>query len=252
MKMKQKKIIPCLDTLNGRVVKGTKFVDLKDTGDPVEFAKLYVEQGADELVLLDITATYEKRATMVEVVKRVAKEVSIPFAVGGGIRTIEEIENVLNAGADKVGINTAAVKDPSLIKQAAEKFGSKCIVVAIDAQKKDTAWEVYINGGRDPTGKSALDWALEVEKLGAGEILLTSIDKDGTKSGFDIELTRTIAEAVKIPVTASGGVGKLEDFYLALTEGKADAALAASVFHYKTFTVKQVKDFLKSKGVEVK
>jgi len=250
--MLAKRIIPCLDVKEGRVVKGVNFVNLRDAGDPVENAKIYNDEGADELVFLDITASYEKRKTMVEVVKRVAEKVFMPFTVGGGIATLEDIRNLLNAGCDKVSINTQAVKNPGFVKEAAEKFGSQCIVVAIDAKRKNDKCEVYINGGREPVGKDAVEWAKEVARLGAGEILLTSMDRDGTKDGYDIEITRKIAEAVTIPVIASGGCGTLEHFHEALTEGKADAALAASVFHFREFSVGDVKKFLKDKGVVVR
>lgn len=258
--MLAKRIIPCLDVKEGRVVKGINFVNLRDAGDPVENAKIYNDEGADELVFLDITASLEKRKTMVEVVKRVAEKVFMPFTVGGGIGSPEDIRNLLNAGCDKVSINTAAVKRPEFIKEAADKFGTQCIVVAIDAKKKPATegspekpeWEVYINGGRERTGLDAIEWATSVASLGAGEILLTSMDRDGTKDGYDIELTSKIAEAVNIPVIASGGCGSLEHFYEALTDGKADAALAASVFHFREFSIKQVKEYLKSKGVEVR
>ena len=256
--MLAKRIIPCLDVKEGRVVKGINFVHLRDAGDPVENAKIYNDEGADELVFLDITASLEKRKTMVEVVKRVAEKVFMPFTVGGGIGSLEDIRNLLNAGCDKVSINTAAVKRPQFIKEAADKFGTQCIVVAIDAKKKPATnpqkpeWEVYINGGRERTGLDAIEWATSVASLGAGEILLTSMDRDGTKDGYDIELTSKIAEAVNIPVIASGGCGSLGHFYEALTDGKADAALAASVFHFREFSIKEVKEYLKSKGVEVR
>ncbi len=250
--MLAKRIIPCLDVKEGRVVKGINFVNLRDAGDPVENAKIYNDEGADELVFLDITASLEKRKTMVEVVKRVAEKVFMPFTVGGGIGSLEDIRNLLNAGCDKVSINTAAVKRPEFIKEAADKFGTQCIVVAIDAKRDAKTWEVYINGGRERTGLDAIEWATKVASLGAGEILLTSMDRDGTKDGYDIEITSKIAEAVNIPVIASGGCGSLEHFYEALTDGKADAALAASVFHFREFSIKEVKEYLKSKGVEVR
>lgn len=251
--MSAKRIIPCLDVKEGRVVKGINFVKLRDVADPAENAKVYNDEGADELVFLDITATVEKRKTMVDVVKRVAEQVSIPFTVGGGIASLEDIEKLLAAGCDNVSINTQAVKKPEFIKQAADKFGSQRIIVAIDAKEtRDNKWEVYINGGNEATGLDAVEWAKKVASLGAGQILPTSIDRDGTKDGYDIELTRKIAEAIKIPVIASGGCGKLEHFYEALTTGKADAALAASVFHFREFSIKQVKEYLKSKGVEVR
>ena len=250
--MLAKRIIPCLDVKEGRVVKGINFVNLRDAGDPVENAKIYNDEGADELVFLDITASIEKRKTMIEVVKRVAEKVFMPFTVGGGIGSPEDIRNLLNAGCDKVSINTAAVKRPEFIKEAADKFGTQCIVVAIDAKRGAKTWEVYINGGRERTGLDAIEWATRVASLGAGEILLTSMDRDGTKDGYDIEITSKIAEAVNIPVIASGGCGSLEHFYEALTDGKADAALAASVFHFREFSIKEVKEYLKSKGVEVR
>ena len=231
--MLAKRIIPCLDVKEGRVVKGVNFVNLIDAGDPVENAKVYDEQGADELVFLDITASYEKRNIMINVVKRTAEEVFIPLTVGGGVRTVQDIRNLLNAGADKVSINTAAVKNPQLIYEGAKLFGSQCIVVAIDAKRKGNSWEVYIHGGRTPTGIDAIEWAKRVVDLGAGEILLTSMDRDGTKAGYDLELTRAISEAVSVPVIASGGAGTKEHFYEGLVEGKADAVLAASVFHFK-------------------
>lgn len=250
--MLAKRIIPCMDCDKGRVVKGTKFVNIRDAGDPVELAKKYDKQCADELVFLDITASHEKRGIMKELVKNVAKQVFIPFTVGGGIRTIDDMREILNAGADKVAINTAAIKNPALIKEGAEKFGSQCIVVAIDAKKSGKSWDVYINGGRTHTGIDAIKWAKKAEELGAGEILLTSMDKDGTKEGFDLKLTRKISEAVKIPVIASGGVGNKKHFADAFKKGKADAALAASVFHYGTYTIKQVKDYLKKQGIAVR
>ena len=252
--MLAKRIIPCLDVKEGRVVKGINFVNLVDAGDPVENAKIYNDEGADELVFLDITASYEKRQTMVEVVRRVAEKVFMPFTVGGGINSIEDISALLDAGCDKISINTKAVKDPDFIKEASSKFGSQCIVVAIDAKKNTETgkWEVFINGGRDRTELDAVEWAKKAASLGAGEILLTSMDKDGTKDGYDIELTNAIVEAVTIPVIASGGCGSLEHFLEALTKGKADAALAASVFHFKEFSIKEVKEYLKSKGVTVR
>lgn len=248
-----KKIIPCLDFNNGRVVKGVNFVDLKDAGDPVEIAAAYVAAGADELVFLDITATNEKRATVVDMVRRVAKKVTVPFAVGGGISTLDDIKTILEAGADKVGINSAAVKNPDFIKAAAGKFGSERIVVAIDAQERfdKSGYNVYINGGRLDTGIDAVSWAKKAEELGAGEILLTSIGRDGTKAGYDLELTKAVAENLRIPVIASGGAGNCEHFYEALTVGKANAALAASLFHFKELSIGEVKEYLKSKGVSV-
>lgn len=252
--MLAKRIIPCLDVKEGRVVKGVQFVNLREAGDPVELAGFYDQAGADELVFLDITASHEKRKTVIEVVSRTAQKVYIPLTVGGGIGTLEEIKDILGAGADKVSLNTAAFKNPSLISEGAEKFGTQCMVVAIDAKwnedKKD--WEVYLHGGRTNTGYSALEWAEEVERRGAGEILLTSMDRDGGKDGYDIPLTSAISERVRIPAIASGGAGKMEHFLEALTEGKADAALAASVFHYRQFTIKEVKEYLAENGVEVR
>jgi len=250
--MLAKRIIPCLDVKDGRVVKGVRFVQLRDAGDPVECAKAYEKQQADELVFLDITASYEKRNIMIDIVRRTAANVFMPFTVGGGIRNIIDIRNLLNAGAEKISINTAAVNSPKLIKEAANKFGSQCIVVAIDAKREDSSWEVFIHGGRTPTGKDAVKWAKQAEKLGAGEILLTSMDFDGTKDGYDIELTKTISEAVKIPVIASGGAGKPKHFKEVLTKGKADAALAASIFHYGEYSVGEIKNYLKRQGVNVR
>ena len=251
--MLAKRIIPCLDVKDGRVVKGVNFVDLRDAGDPVENARIYNDEGADELVFLDITASHEKRKTMVDVVRRVAEEVFMPFTVGGGISTNDDIRDLLNAGCDKVSMNTSAVKRPEFIKEASARFGTQCIVVAIDAKSRgEDAWEVYINGGRGATGIDAVRWAKRAEELGAGEILLTSMDRDGTKDGYNIALTRAISEAVNIPVIASGGCGTLEHFAEALTEGKADAALAASVFHFKEFTIGQVREYLRGRGVVVR
>lgn len=252
--MLTKRIIPCLDVHNGRVVKGVRFVDLVDAGDPVNCAAAYNKAGADELVFLDITASAESRDIMADVVARVAEQVFIPFTVGGGIRTVEDIRRILLAGADKVSINSAAIKNPQLVSEAAMRFGSQCVVVAIDARKRadSPGWDVYINGGRVNTGKDALEWALEAEKLGAGEILLTSMDRDGTREGYDIELTRTIADAVKIPVIASGGAGKKEHFRDAITEGHADAVLAASLFHFGELGIPELKSWLKSQGIEVR
>ncbi len=250
--MLAKRIIPCLDVKAGRVVKGTRFLNLRDAGDPVEIAAFYDKEGADEIVFLDITASAEERDIIIDVVANTAAEVFIPLTVGGGIRTIEDIRKLLKAGADKVSINTAAVKDPELINRASRRFGSQCIVVAIDAKRRDGGWEVYINGGRTPTGRDAIAWAREAETRGAGEILLTSMDCDGTQDGYDYELTRRVAETVSIPVIASGGAGKLEHFYEVLTRGKADAALAASVFHYRTFSISQVKSFLMKKNLSIR
>lgn len=250
--MLSKRIIPCLDIKDGRVVKGVKFLGLRDAGSPVEVAKVYDRQGADELVFLDITASFENRKTLIALVKDIAQNIFMPFTVGGGIGEIEDIRNILNAGAEKVSVNTQAVKFPELISSAAKKFGSQCIVVAIDAKKKDAGWQVYINGGRTPTGIDALVWAEKVARLGAGEILLTSMDYDGTRDGYDLELTRAVGEKVSIPVIASGGAGSLEDFYNVFTQGRADAALAASLFHYNEFSIKQVKAYLNSKEVPVR
>jgi len=251
--MLTKRIIPCLDVMNGRVVKGVHFVNLKDAGDPVETAAFYSKEGADELVFLDITATVEERKTTVKVVERTAEEVFIPFTVGGGISGIEDINVLLKSGADKVSINTAAVKNPLLIRDASERFGSQCIVVAIDAKRKaKRKWEVYIAGGRTPTGMDTIEWAKKVERMGAGEVLLTSMDTDGTKTGYDIELTHLVSESVNIPVIASGGAGKLEHFYEVLTEGKADASLAASILHYGEYRIKEVKDYLLERGLSIR
>ena len=250
--MLTKRIIPCLDIKNGRVVKGVNFVSLKDAGDPVENAKFYDKELADELVFLDITASHEKRNTTVELVRRVADSVFLPFTVGGGIRTIEDIRNLLNAGCDKVSINTAAVKDPLFVKRAASRFGSQCIVVAIDAKRSAKHWEVFINGGRTPTGIDVIKWARRMESYGAGEILLTSMDYDGTKCGYDIELTGKVSRALKIPLIASGGAGSPEHLYRALTKGCADAVLAASIFHYREYRVKEVKEYLKKRKVSVR
>ncbi len=250
--MLAKRIIPCLDVKDGRVVKGTQFVDLKDAGDPVENAKAYDEQGADEIAFLDITASHEKREILIDIVHRTAEAIFIPLTVGGGVRSLEDIRRLLKAGADKVSINTAAVKDPSFVKRASMRFGSQCIVIAIDAKRREQGWEVYTHGGRIPTGIDAVLWAKQMEKLGAGEILLTSMDRDGTKDGYDIELTRTISESVDIPVIASGGVGTLAHLYDGLALGKASAVLAASIFHYREYTIAQVKSYLKEKGVTVR
>lgn len=249
-----KRIIPCLDVNNGRVVKGTNFVNLRDAGDPVEVAALYDKAGADELVLLDITASSDRRETTVELVRRVAEKVFIPFTVGGGIRTVDDFKNLLREGADKISINSSAIDSPRLISDAADKFGSQCVVVAIDAKRRadGSGWNIYKMGGRVDTGIDALEWAVKADRLGAGEILLTSMDCDGVKQGYDIELTRTIAENVSIPVIASGGAGSKEHFYEALTEGKADAALAASLFHYKELEISDLKDYLAQRGVSVR
>lgn len=251
--MYTKRIIPCLDVKEGRVVKGTNFVSLRDAGDPVELACLYDKECADELVFLDITASNEKRNTMVDVASGCASQVFIPFTVGGGIRSTEDMRNMLKSGADKISLNTAAVKKPSLISDGAEKFGNQCVVLAVDAKRNgEDSWEVYINGGRTPTGLDCLAWIKKAVALGAGEILLTSMDADGTKNGYDIALTRAVSEAVSVPVIASGGAGELSHFYDVLTEGKADAVLAASVFHYGRFRIRQVKEYLLSRGVEVR
>lgn len=251
--MLTKRIIPCLDVNNGRVVKGINFVNLKDAGDPVEVAAAYDAAGADEVVFLDITASSDARATVVDMVRRVAECVFIPFTVGGGIRTVEDFKALLREGADKISINSAAINRPELICEAADKFGSQCVVVAIDArQREDGGWNIYKNGGRIDTGLDAVEWAIQAEKLGAGEILLTSMDCDGTKAGYDLPLTRTIAENVGIPVIASGGAGTKGHFYEALTEGKADAALAASLFHYKELEIMDLKNYLAGRGVPVR
>ncbi len=251
--MLAKRIIPCLDVHAGRVVKGINFIDLRDAGDPVELAAFYDQEGADELVFLDITASYEERRTMVEVVRKTAREVFIPFAVGGGIRTIDDIREILKAGADKVSINSAAIRQPAIITEGALKFGSQCIVVAIDARRREKGgWEVYIDGGRVPTGIDALQWAARAEELGAGEILLTSMDKDGTKDGYDIPLTAAISAQAGIPVIASGGAGNLEHLSEAVNEGKADAVLCASIFHYREYSVRQAKEYLAGRGVAIR
>lgn len=264
-----KRIVPCLDVKNGKVVKGVKFVDLKVEGDPAKLAEIYEEQGADELVFLDITASYEGRSTMLDVVKLTADMVSIPFTVGGGIKTVDGIQEVLSAGADKVSINTAAVKNPQLVKKAAEVFGSQCIVIAIDAKRvyeeqpdSDKTvvntkegkcwWEVYIKGGREPTGMDAINWSRTVKELGAGELLPTSMDRDGTQEGYDVPLTKTISEATNLPVIASGGAGNPKHIHKVLTKGKADAALAASIFHRSQYSIKEVKEYLAKKGVPVR
>lgn len=251
--MLTKRIIPCLDVTGGRVVKGTNFINLRDAGDPVELAAFYDREGADELVFLDITASAEGRKTVLDMVYRTAGEVFIPYTVGGGISTLEDIRSMLSAGADKVSINTAAVKDPELVARASARFGSQCIVVAIDARKSGPGtWEVYIHGGRTPTGIDAVEWARRVESLGAGEILLTSMDRDGTKDGYDLDLTRSISRAVRIPVIASGGVGTLDHIVDGLTGGEADAALAASIFHFGEYSIRTVKEYLRDRGVPVR
>lgn len=252
--MLTKRIIPCLDVKEGRVVKGTNFVGLRDAGDPIELAKKYDSERADELVFLDITASHEKRKTMVEVAKNCAAQVFIPFTVGGGIRTVEDMRVMLKAGADKISVNSAAVKNPQLIAEGAKKFGSQCIVLAVDAKRREdnSGWEIFLNGGRTATGIDCLDWVKKAVALGAGEILLTSMDADGTKDGYDIDLTRAVSEAVNVPVIASGGAGELKHFLQVLVDGKADAVLAASVFHYGKYSIREVKDYLKSHGVEVR
>ena len=251
--MLTKRIIPCLDVNDGRVVKGINFVQLRDAGDPVEVGKAYSEAGADELVFLDITATSDARNTVVDLVRKVAEQIFIPFTVGGGIRTVEDMRAVLREGADKTAINSAAINTPDLISDAAEKFGSQCVVVAIDAKRNENGgFNVYKNGGRIDTGLDAIKWAIEAEKRGAGEILLTSMDGDGTKEGYDLELTRAVADSVSIPVIASGGAGNCEHFYEAVTKGGADAALAASLFHYKELEISEVKRYLNEKGVPVR
>jgi cyclase len=249
-----KRIIPCLDVNMGRVVKGINFVNLKDVGDPVEIAQYYNEQGADELVFLDITATHEGRKNMIDVIQRTAEKVFIPLTVGGGISTIEDFRDTLRAGADKIGVNSAAVRDKSIVKNAAVKFGSQCVVVAVDAKMREdkSGWNVFINGGRIDTGLDAIKWVKEVEALGAGEILLTSMDADGTKNGYDISLTDAVCQAINIPVIASGGCGKLEHFYNIFDETSADAALAASLFHYRELTIEQVKKYLNDKKIPVR
>lgn len=250
--MLAKRIIPCLDVHNGRVVKGVNFVNLRDAGDPVEHARIYDAEGADELIFLDITATHEGRETMLDVVRRVADSIFIPFGVGGGLRSVDDMRETLMAGADKTAINSAAVRNPDLISQGAEQFGVQCIVVAIDARWNGQFYEVLVSGGRTPTGRDAIEWAREAEQRGAGEILLTSMDRDGTKSGYDLGLTRAIAEAVNIPVIASGGAGTKEHFYEALTDGRADAALAASLFHFRELGIGDLKEYLIGRGVPIR
>ncbi len=251
--MYAKRLIPCLDLKNGRVVKGENFVGLRDAGDPVEAAVEYDRQGADELVLLDITASSDHRNIMIDLVRQVAERIFIPFTVGGGIRSVEDFTAILRAGADKVSVNSAALKNPALIREAAEKFGSQCVVVAMDAKRRDAdGWTLYLNGGRVDTGKDAVEWAKEAETLGAGEILLTSMDRDGTKNGYDLELTKAVSQAVSIPVIASGGAGQMEHFYEAFTEGCADAVLAASLFHFKETSISEVKAYLAGRKVPVR
>ena len=252
--MLTKRIIPCLDVDGGRVVKGVRFVDLVDAGDPVEVAKTYNEEGADELVFLDITASSDRRDTVVDMVRRVAEQVFIPFTVGGGIRSVDDMRRILREGADKVSVNTAAVEHPELIREGAEKFGRQCIVIAIDAKRRPdgSGWNVFVKGGREDTGLDAVEWAKRAVSLGAGEVLLTSMDADGTKNGYDIGLTKAVSSAVDVPVIASGGAGKAEDFYQALTEGGADAALAASLFHFNELSIGEVKQYLDERKVPVR
>lgn len=252
--MLTKRIIPCLDVNKGRVVKGVQFVNLIDAGDPVECARLYDKSGADELTFLDITASSENRSTMLDIVTRVAEQISIPFTVGGGVKTVEDFKKILLAGADKIGVNSAALKRPELLSEAAMRFGSQCVVVAIDAKKRNdgSGWDVYLNGGGVNTGKDVVEWAYEAEKLGAGEILLTSMDRDGTKAGYDIALTKAVAEAVSIPIIASGGAGKLEHFKDVIVKGKADAVLVASLFHFGEMNIINLKEYLKEQGINVR
>ena len=252
--MLAKRIIPCLDVHAGRVVKGVNFVNIRDAGDPVEVAAIYDKAGADELTFLDITASSDARSIMLDVVRRVAEQVFIPFTVGGGIRSVEDFREILKAGADKISVNSSALKRPELISEAAWRFGSQCVVVAIDAKRRQdkSGWDVYLNGGRVNTGRDAVEWAVEAEKNGAGEILLTSMDCDGTKNGYDIELTGSVSQSVKIPVIASGGAGTMEHFHEALTEGMADAVLAASLFHYREMEIRDLKDYLKNRGIAVR
>ena len=252
-----KRIIPCLDVDNGRVVKGVRFVDIRDAGDPVEVARRYDQEGADEITFLDITASHEDRDTMVHIVEQIASQVFIPFTVGGGIRTVEDIRIMLNAGADKVGINTAAVKTPDFVSQAASRFGSQCIVVAIDAKQvsgegEPKRWEIFTHGGRNPTGLDAIEWAREMTRRGAGEILLTSMDRDGTRNGFDLHLTRAVSEAVAVPVIASGGVGNLDHLVDGIRDGHATAVLAASIFHFGEFTIREAKDHMARRGLPMR
>jgi cyclase len=251
--MLAKRVIPCLDVKDGRVVKGTRFLELRDAGDPVELAAFYDREGADELVFLDITASHERRATILDIAARTSEEVFIPYCVGGGIKAVDDFRELLKAGADKISINTAAVLNPELISEAAERFGSQCVVVAIDGKRHpDGWWEVYLHGGRTPTGINVVEWAVDAQRRGAGEILLTSMDADGTKAGFDIPQTRAVAEAVSIPVIASGGAGAPEHLFQALTEAKADAALIASITHYGEYTIGQLKSYLRERGVQVR
>lgn len=251
--MVSKRIIPCLDVKDGRVVKGIQFVNLRDAGDPVEVAKKYSDEGADEITFLDITASHEKRKTMIDVVERTASEVFVPLTVGGGLRTVDDVRELLLAGADKITINTAAITDPEFVRRASDRFGSQCIVVAIDARRRNSGgWEVFTHGGRNPTGIDAVSWAAMMEDFGAGEILLTSMDRDGTEDGYDLELTRTISETVGIPVIASGGAGQLEHLVEAVEEGRADAVLCASIFHYGKYSINEAKEFLSERGVLVR
>ena len=250
--MLAKRIIPCLDVKAGRVVKGVRFVELKDAGDPVEAARAYDADGADELCFLDITASHEERKILLDVVGRTAEQVFMPLTVGGGVRTIDDIRDLLKAGADKVSINTAAVQHPEFVKQAAERFGTQCIVVAIDAKRAEDGWEVFTHGGRNATGIDVIDWARTMESYGAGEILLTSMDRDGSKAGYDLALTRAVSEAVGLPVIASGGAGNLQHLYEGFTEGKADAVLAASIFHYREYTIGQAKQYLQARGIAMR
>lgn len=252
--MQTKRIIPCLDVAGGRVVKGVQFVELRDAGDPVEIAEAYNSQGADELAFLDITATNDGRDTMVDLVRRTAERIFMPLTVGGGIRTVEDIRRLLNAGADKVSINSAAVTNPDFVREAAEKFGSQCTVVAIDARQVpgENRWEIYTHGGKKPTGLDAVEWAVKMEQLGAGEILLTSMDRDGTKDGYDLKLTRTVVDAVSVPVIASGGVGNLEHLYQGFAVAGASACLAASIFHFRQHTIAEARQYLKERGIQVK
>ena len=250
--MLAKRIIPCLDVKAGRVVKGVRFVELKDAGDPVQAARAYDADGADELCFLDITSSHEERKILLDVVSRTAEQVFMPLTVGGGVRTVEDIRDLLRAGADKVSINTAAVEHPEFVKQAAERFGTQCIVVAIDAKRAGDKWEVFTHGGRRATGIDAVDWARRMESYGAGEVLLTSMDRDGSKAGYDLALTRAVSDAVTLPVIASGGAGTLEHLYEAFTEGRADAVLAASIFHYREYTIRQAKEYLSSRNIPVR
>ncbi len=247
-----KRIIPCLDVTNGRVVKGVKFVSLRDAGDPIEIARRYDDQGADELTFLDITASSDDRDLILHIIEEVAAQVFIPLTVGGGVRKVEDVRRLLNAGADKVSINTSAIQNPQLVADAAGRYGSQCIVVAIDAKRAGQGWEVFTHGGRKPTGLDAIEWAKKMQSLGAGEILLTSMDRDGTRDGFDLALTRAVSDAVNVPVIASGGVGNLQHLVDGVVEGHADAVLAASVFHYGEYTVRQAKEYMSQHGIEVR